>query len=513
MTLTLNYPGVYIQEIPSGVRPIVGVATSITAFVGRARRGPVGEPVRIGNFGGYTRRFGGLWLDSPMSFAVRQFFQNGGSDAIILRLENGAAASTADLGAGAETLDLTAINDGEWGDSLRATVDFDTADTADTTLFNLIITELDDDGNEVAREEFRNLRNDDQDARYVLTVVNNESDLVRVVVPISTAITPDAGTTAFTNGDDGNALVDADYQGTTTNKNGIFGLEDADLFNLLCLPPRHFGLAADVGDIGNNLWAEAVAYCQDRRAMLLIDPSVDWDETADVTTDFPTLRGTVGAADRPNAAIYFPRLRMVNPLRENRLDTFAPSGAVAGLIANTDAQRGVWKAPAGTEAGFSGVSELSYTLTDFENGQLNPLGVNCLRTFPAYGHVIWGGRTLDGDDRFTSEWKYIPVRRTALFIEESLFRGLQWVVFEPNDEPLWAQIRLNVGSFMQDLFRKGAFQGESPKDAYLVKCDSETTTQSEIDLGIVNILVGFAPLKPAEFVIIQIQQLAGQTQA
>jgi len=158
------------------------------------------------------------------------------------------------------------------------------------------------------------------------------------------------------------------------------------------------------------------------------------------------------------------------------------------------------------------VRELSYKLTDGENGQLNPIGVNCLRTFPVIGNVVWGARTLEGADLLASEWKYVPVRRLALFIEESLYRGTQWVVFEPNDEPLWAQIRLNVGAFMHNLFRQGAFQGTSPREAYFVKCDGETTTQNDIDLGIVNILVGFAPLKPAEFVIIKIQQIAGEIQ-
>ena len=145
-----------------------------------------------------------------------------------------------------------------------------------------------------------------------------------------------------------------------------------------------------------------------------------------------------------------------------------------------------------------------------ENGRLNPLGLNCLRSFAVTGNVVWGSRTLDGADVLASEWKYIPVRRLALYIEESLYRGSQWVVFEPNDEPLWSQIRLNVGAFMQDLFRQGAFQGQSPREAYFVKCDKDTTTQSDINKGIVNILVGFAPLKPAEFVVIKIQQMAGQ---
>jgi hypothetical protein len=183
---------------------------------------------------------------------------------------------------------------------------------------------------------------------------------------------------------------------------------------------------------------------------------------------------------------------------------------MAGNYARTDSARGIWKAPAGIEATLRGVQRLEYKLTDPENGTLNPLAINCLRSFPVYGNISWGARTLVGSDQQASEWKYVPVRRTALFLEESLYRGLHWVVFEPNDESLWAQIRLNVGAFMQNLFRQGAFQGSSPREAYFVKCDSETTTQNDINLGIVNIVVGFAPLKPAEFVIIKLQQIAGQ---
>jgi len=173
----------------------------------------------------------------------------------------------------------------------------------------------------------------------------------------------------------------------------------------------------------------------------------------------------------------------------------------------------VWKAPAGQEALLSGIREFTCKLTDVQNRTLNTLGLNCLRAFPVYGNVVWGARTLAGVDQLASEWKYIPVRRLALYIEESLDHGTQWVVFEPNDEPLWAQIRLNVGAFMHNPFRQGAFQGKTPSEAYFVKCDSETTTQNDIDRSIVNILVGFAPLKSAEFVIIKLIQIAGQVQS
>jgi phage tail sheath protein FI len=285
-------------------------------------------------------------------------------------------------------------------------------------------------------------------------------------------------------------------------KQGLFALEQADLFNLLCIPPY-----SPSGDVDTNLVADAAAYCETRRAMLLVDPPSTW-ETKDAAKKGIADPG-IGTNSK-NAALFFPRVLEFDPLNDNRLEEFAPCGAVAGVFARTDTQRGVWKAPAGLDATLVGVPQLSVNLTDDENGELNPLGVNCLRSLPAAGRVVWGSRTLQGDDRLASEWKYVPVRRLALFLEESLYRGTQWVVFEPNDEPLWAQIRLNIGAFMQNLFRQGAFQGQTPREAYFVKCDKETTTQNDIDLGKVNIIVGFAPLKPAEFVILQIQQMAGQ---
>jgi hypothetical protein len=206
-----------------------------------------------------------------------------------------------------------------------------------------------------------------------------------------------------------------------------------------------------------------------------------------------------------HAALYYPWINCANPLRDNSIEPFAPCGAVAGTIAGTDARRGVWKAPAGLEAALHGVDSLAYTLTNEENGRLNPIAINCLRALPLIGNVVWGARTREGADALNSEWKYVPVRRTALFIEESLYRGLQWAVFEPNDEPLWARIRLSTGLFLHDLYRQGAFQGSVPEDAYFVSCDATTVTQADIDQGTVNVLVGFAPLRPAEFVILAIR--------
>ncbi|MCS6886764.1 phage tail sheath family protein [Chloroflexus sp.] len=513
MPVTLSYPGVYIEEVPSGVRTITGVATSITAFVGRARRGPVNDPVRIQNFGDYERLFGGLWEASTMSYAVQHFFLNGGTDALIVRLINGATAARFNLSpaSGTDNLTLDASNEGAWGNNLRISVDHNTREPLQADEFNLTVVEIIPGTNPVQaarRETFRNVSINPAAPRYVGTVLAQESLLLRVPDPhpgtfpsVRPAVVADA--MPATSGTDGNALAQAEYLGDFDNKTGIYALRKADLFNLLCIPP--FTRETDVTEA---VWTAALRFCRDERAFLIIDAPSSWRTIGAAEIGIGTLSAAVARDD--HAAIYFPRVRIPDPLRENRLEEFAPCGAVAGVFARTDAQRGVWKAPAGQDATLFGVRALAVNLTDGEQGRLNPLGVNCLRTFPVSGNVVWGARTYRGADQLASEWKYISVRRLALFIEETLYRSLQWVVFEPNDEPLWAQIRLNVGAFMQTLFRQGAFQGRSPREAYLVKCDRETTTQTDINMGVVNIVVGFAPLKPAEFVIIKIQQLAGQ---
>jgi phage tail sheath protein FI len=516
MPSALTYPGVYIEEVPSGVRTITGVATSITAFIGRARRGPVNRPVRVQSFAEYSRLFGSLWQPSTMGYAVNHFFQHGGSDALIVRVFNGTVATssaTITLPTATGNLVLEAASPGVWGGALRATVDHDTRDSADTLLFNLLVEELDRAGGTtvVAAEQFRNVSVDPLSPRFVNTVINEQSALVNLRTAAPDDESPTDGTVnAGGTAGDGADIGDTEITGDEDDRTGIFALDAADLFNLLCIPPL-----TPTDDVAEATWAAAAAYCQDRRAMLIVDPHRSWTANsptaiADAETGVNSLRATIGNDDAINAMVYYPRLRMPDPLSENRLAEFVPCGAVAGIIARTDVQRGVWKAPAGLAASFSGVQGFTYTMTDRQNGILNPVGLNCLRSFPVAGHLVWGSRTLAGADLLASEWKYIPVRRLALFIEESLFRGTQWVVFEPNDEPLWAQIRLNVGAFMQNLFRQGAFQGTSPREAYFVKCDHETTTQNDINLGIVNILVGFAPLKPAEFVVVKIQQIAGQ---
>jgi phage tail sheath protein FI len=569
-----TFPGVYIEEIPSGVRTIVGVATNIAAFIGRAVAGPVNQPVVINSFADFQRRFGGLAVDYPMSYAVNDFYQNGGSQAIIVRLASSAVAATFDVGG----LALTAASPGTWGNSLQARVDKDniTDDVARrygltvADLFNLTVSQV-VDGQTVSQERFLSLSAKPDGpkitpagrAQRVDRVLSQSSQLVRVPVDATgNAILPSsapgassgqpggssssagpggsssssgsggssssssssssspAGSSSSSGGSssssggpalgtDGGALGLSDFQGDPSKKTGIHALDTADLFNLLCIPPDTQG-----GSIDPSVYSTALDYCVKRRAMLILDAPADWSRNpangaADALTGLNTFIQSVNGDRARNGALYFPRVREADPLVNGTVNTYAPCGIVAGIMARTDVTRGVWKAPAGIDASLNGVVGLDVTLTNEENGQLNPLGINCLRSFAIVGSVVWGARTLRGADMLADEYKYVPVRRVALFIEESLYRGTQWVVFEPNDEPLWSQIRLNVGAFMHNLFVQGAFQGQTPSDAYFVRCDKNTTTQNEINLGIVNIVVGFAPLKPAEFVIIKIQQIAG----
>jgi phage tail sheath protein FI len=308
------------------------------------------------------------------------------------------------------------------------------------------------------------------------------------------------GTSAFQTtgvpGTDGNAPGQAEYQGNPITHTGFYALDTVDLFNLMVLPgDREVDLLTVKG--------AASTYCESRRAFLLLDSPADWTDVDHPVADASDVNNFRIGVAKKNAAVFYPRVLYSDA---GSLKYIGPSGMIAGLMARTDSQRGVWKAPAGVEADLRGVADVEINMTDLENGVLNKLGVNGIRKFPN-GIVNWGARTLDGNDDFGSEWKYIPIRRLALFLEESLFRGTKWVVFEPNDEPLWANIRMNLNAFMLGLFRQGAFQGSTPDKAFFVKCDGETTTANDRNLGIVNIVVGFAPLKPAEFVIITIQQI------
>lgn len=511
MPVALTYPGVYVEEIPSGVRTITGVATSIAAFVGWAPKGSTDRAELVLSWSDYVARYGGLHPDSYLGYAVSQFFANGGQRAYVVRL-HAANASTAKVTLG--DLTVEARNPGEWANDYAIVIK---QLAGDPTRFRLQVVNvrLDPKG-KIVVESFENLSMAPGDERNVHTVLKAESLFMKSsgtggpptdTEPLAAAADgQEAGdipkASWLAGGSDGDALKPGTDAFTAAldlanKQEGLYHLERIDLFNLLCVP----------GETKDTTIQELQAFCHKHRAFLIAD-------CAQAATVASLQNGPAGITGNgaQNSAFYFPWLLAPDPAQQNRPREFPPCGFIAGIYARTDTQRGVWKAPAGSEASLSGVVDVGTRLTDDENGVLNPLAVNCIRNFPVYGVVAWGARTLQGNDERGSEWKYVPVRRMALFIEETLYRATKWVVFEPNDEPLWAQIRLNIGAFMHDLFRQGAFQGASPKDAYFVKCDKETTTQSDINRGIVNIVVGFAPLKPAEFVVIKLQQIAGDIQ-
>ena len=445
MPVSTSYPGVYVEEIPSSVHTIVGVATSNTAFIGVAQRGPLNRPVEINGTGDFDRVFGGLWAKSTLSYAVRDFFQNGGSVAYVVRvalpLPDGAAlpagvvparaaGMTVPNAVPAKTLTLQAANPGAWGNNLRVRVD--NADVKDnTTEYNLTIRDNGTKQNPLRlQERFTNISTTDP-ARS-LALVLKRSNLV--AFPASTAaptqppdphakptdpridpLGPDADSTLSTpadgngnDGDDGNGYLarDTELVGDPNLKTGIYALLKltTDVVNLLCIPP----VGRDK-DLTSATLSPALAFCVDRRAVLIVDPLRVWQTVDDAVVgvndpNFPL----VGDVAR-NAALFFPRLLQPDPLDNNTVHAFAPCGAVAGVFARTDAQRGVWKAPAGIDASLNGATDLgvdspdpslaSLRITDLENGRLNPLGMNCLRSFPIIGRVVWGARTLRGADR------------------------------------------------------------------------------------------------------------------
>lgn len=645
MAVQTTYPGVYIEERPSGVHTIVGVSTSVTAFVGAAAMGPVDDPQRVFSFSDYVRVFGAPIDDTqPMGHAVQQFFANGGSQAIVVRvLGAGAdAASTTlkeTLPSGTNVLKLTAVGKGGWANwngSVGLYVSADRAGTANPNdLFNLVVTYMALDAKTnapvlAAQESYLNLSMSPKHPRYVLNAASvsklvkpslasaltssvkgtsvggaavanpltikanaktlrisvdfgpavdivlfptETSDVSKTPAAIATelssalsnaglaasaaqssgtltitsttggmdsavtvtpaptgdlskdlalglawggqetsgsaalrpATTPPASTPppavstqALTGGDDGAPVGPNDI--VPPADTGIYSLNSLlfPRFNLLCLP----GLTSD----DDSQIGGAMAYAKGERAFLIVDsPKAGF-------AAIPPSLGSLPAIGE-HGAIYYPRLQVVEALAGGATRTLSlpACGAVAGVMARIDASRGVWKAPAGREAGIVGVSNLTQSTDDNLSGLLNPRGINVLRAFPGAGIVVWGARTLKGDDTASSEFKYIPIRRLTDYIASSLYLGTQFAVFEPNDPDLWGQLRLAVGTFMRGLFRQGAFQ-QSPKraesDSFFVVCDETVNPQSEIDLGRVNVVVGFAPLKPAEFVVITITQIS-----
>lgn len=540
MPVTPTYPGIYIEELPSNARTITPAPTSVTVFVGYThplKTRTFKRAVQIFSFADYEREFGGFYssnvLDDNVAQAINQFYLNGGSDAWVVGLpaqyQNVTVGSTPPVPSWVTAHAFSSLTPG-W--AVINSIGFIAREPNDKISMQVTVNNIRSTGHTadiiitygVQSETFRGvtIAGDPTSVsnhidNVIGTPTNPVSSLVMVTpiaagaytTPIASPVAPETSViktlenptpASFTTTFNATDFTDVFADDASLDK-------DVSIFNLLTIP----------GVTDNNIWNTALAFCERKLAFAILDPpaqaAADPNQKADATTTLPWI-GTFMDSVIPksaNGALYFPYLKA------STAPELPPSGYVAGIYAKTDQNRGVWKAPAGLETTLRGTTGVvpRGRMNDKRQGTLNPIAVNALRDFTGSGTVIFGARTLVGGDRNTAfeQWRYVPVRRTALFIEQSLYNSLGWVVFEPNDEPLWVAIRTSIENFMLSLFNQNAFQGRTPSQAFLVKCDSTTTTQTDIDLGRVNILVGFRPLKPAEFVILKITQLAGQVQA
>ncbi|MGA9277335.1 phage tail sheath family protein [Ilumatobacter sp.] len=535
MPVTPKYPGVYIQEAPSTSHVIGGDPTSNTAFVDVFERGPANVPQKISGWREFESMFGGFDRASRASYGISQFFLNGGSTAYVVRITGDRAVSaTVEL----KEVGLTANGPGTWGNQIEAATQ---PNTHDPGLFDLAIRELSRSSPSptvVTSEIYSGLSTDPEHPNFVTDVLYHQSALVRTHGPVKIVTARSSRTRAaphdvtdpgnvsdptdarfaanrFTGGVDDlsisgrGALGDPGDPEVDRAPTGYYTLPSIapSVFNILCLP----AMAAFDADAWADAYLDASSFCETHRAFFIVDvPQAVIDSSKDTSVQVDDVeRWFLGlGSTSDHSAVYFPRIEIPDPARSGgpSMETEV-SGTLAGIYARTDSSRGVWKAPAGNAAALVDAVGVTAKIDDADNGRLNPLGINVIREFPLIGTVSWGARTMAGGDLLQSQWKYVSVRRTALYIEASLARGTNWAVFEPNDEALWASLRLSVGSFMDSLYKQGALAGSSAKDAYFVACDATTTTPADQAAGRVNIDVGCAPLYPAEFVVIRISQI------
>jgi phage tail sheath protein FI len=547
---TFLHPGVYVREIPSGVRTIEGVPTSTTIFVGETERGPL-QATRINSrteyqrlFGGYRRRLNGQPdPDSGrllMPYAMDGFFSNGGSSAYILRLCDGFNVADPDNATrtafreepGAVVLNefIEASSPGAWGNSVSvaAALSTDSTVASDRQRLRLAVFYMPPGSTTaIPVEEFDRLSDDPLDENYIVDVLRR-STYIRWRAGVVPFIPIDLDNDDISPFPTAAALAtDAVFLGGGVGGDGEFDaaampvfltdrlLEIDDASLMVAASARMLPEAGTDDAIFVEFQNHFITYVNNRPQLDLFFvgdlPSLT-DFTSPVTEAANWATGAnshtpVAGATTFNA-IYWPHAIVPDPagVGRNPSITIPASGYIAGLYAQTDGRRGVWKAPAGTEVQLGGVRALEFEVVDVHQDTLNPRAINALRKMPSAGLVVWGTRTRQP----TSEWRYIPVRRTAIFLRKSIYNGIQWAVFEPNDERLWQTLRNTIGAFMDIQFRNGAFAGQTSREAYFVKVDSTTTTPDDQAAGIVNILVGFAPLRPAEFVVVSLQQIAGR---
>lgn len=495
-------PGVYVEEKPSGSAPIEGVGTAVAAFVGLAARGPANTPTLVSNWKQFVDTFGDFTGDGYLAHAVYGYFLNGGGNCFVVRVGAGGAAPNAQgilgaLGDGSKArYSVRALEAGPTGDGLS--VEVTDASEGGEEAFKLVVKR---DGRVV--EEHDNLTSG-RGKQSAVTVVKAASQLIELAeVAGAPAVRPANGTVALAGGAASATpakLDPSDYIGDAADRTGFGGLEAIDEITMVCVPDvmaaYQKGLLTLEGVKAVQL--AMIAHCElmgDRVAVLDPPPDLNPQKVANWRTD-------VAGYDSKYAALYWPWIKVYDPA-VNANVFVPPSGHVAGIWGRNDDTRGVHKAPANEVV--RGVVDLACSLTSREQELLNPIGVNCIRSFPGRGIRVWGARTLSSDP----EWRYLNVRRLFNYLEESILNGTQWVVFEPNDDALWARVRRTISAFLTNEWRKGALFGLTPDEAFFVKCDRETNPPESVDLGQLICEIGVAPVKPAEFVIFRLSQFSG----
>ncbi|CAN5207034.1 phage tail sheath subtilisin-like domain-containing protein [soil metagenome] len=488
-------------------RAIAAPATSVTAFVGRTRRGPVNSPVYIYSPQSFKRYFGGLWRESPLSYAVGQFFENGGHSAVIVRVTNGGARATIDLPANGDVLVLEANSPGS-DENLRVSVDYDGIGDNEADRFNLVVQRVQHFGSELVEDQevLTRLSINPESKRYVGDLLL-ASQLVRVRgrVPSSRPDrtagidlhSPVSYLNANADGSDGDPLTDYDVIGSAADATGLFGLSSIEHINLVCIPPL-----SPERDVGAMTLLAAARYCAYRKAMLLVDPPADWHTPDEALRGLQQLNFT-----SENAALFYPRVFASDPATGGNFPV-GPCGAIAGTIARGDERASLWQALTGEGTLLRGTRPVT-TLEPEEVAMLRAAGINAIAPCRTGFAVSGRARTLARDDWRRAGWSDFAARRTALYVVGSLERGTRWVILEKNSASLWTRVRRQALEFLHELYKQGAFQGKTPEQAYFVKCDEQTMTPVDIERGVVHIVAGFALARPGDFFVFNITHEIG----
>jgi uncharacterized protein len=477
---------------------IARAPTGITAFVGRTLKGPVNLPVAIASFADFQQIFGGLWQPSTVSYAVEQFFENGGRDARVVRVVNGARPPTLTLRAGAHELKLIGINPGS-REFLRASVDYDGIGPEELDRFNLVVQRLRATPSELIEDQeiFRRLSIDPAAERCVHEALS-ESHLVRVLGPVPSERpgrserSPHAPVVDYVHsnpdGDDGATLTDYDIIGSAIESTGLFALQSVDSFNLLCIPPLD-----REQDVGMSTLMVAARFCRDRHAMLLVDPPATWSSAR---AALEALRTWPFRSE--NAVMHFPRLQAFDRLR-GRIETFAASGAVAGMIARLDETWPVWSAAQSEDVILRPGLRPATVVAESERVRLAQAGVNTLLSTRSATTPSVTACTLAGGGGVSPDWQYLSARRLALFINASIERGTRWLTFEQNSAAAWKRAQQQTLAFLESLAVEGAFAGSTPEESYFAICDERVNSRDSIAQGKVKLLFGFALTRPCDF--------------